>query len=456
MKSLLCTCSPCLAVFTGGTDSGVMRYLGRMASAVSVESGSHKESCLVGVVPWGGVRGRQRFVEGFEEKRKERNEAKADFIKRCLRRRSAIEHGARAPRVDRRVTAASDVRRRASSGDLSAVDDVEASLVNHEIPVRFVAADATPSQAGTEEADLEPNHTHFLLVDDGSEGKKAWGSELELRFAIEKIYCERRRVPRVMLVVQGGVGTLTSVHYAVKAHCPVVVIADSGGVASLLAHFCKTYHDEQSDHYGYGEIPQGMKLYENHRELIKEIVKIDAETGRFLLRTFESGSNVEKTLLDPFLGDVSGQLRAGFIPMRDGQKLRLAVAWNQQAVAKDIVLARRYSDADRAIAIQSAVQGRNVLLVKLLGEQLGGSGGYSDSKSSGWGLPQGKGFDYVRLPCPHQAWRVTHLHSPRCSVQLPAHLQPQSCSCPHAVSLMVHPTVLVADCLLLFARASLP
>ena len=37
---------------------------------------------------------------------------------------------------------------------------------------------------------LEPNHTHFLLVDSGKtgekDGQKAWGGEIAFRFALEK------------------------------------------------------------------------------------------------------------------------------------------------------------------------------------------------------------------------------------------------------------------------------
>jgi len=107
-----------------------------------------------------------------------------------------------------------------------------------------------------EESDLEPNHTHFLLVDSGHTGSDAWGEELELRFLIEKAYCETRGVPRVMLVVQGGIGTVKSVNRAIKDKCPIVLIADSGGAATVITQFVETYQDERSEYYGYGEIPQ--------------------------------------------------------------------------------------------------------------------------------------------------------------------------------------------------------
>ena len=57
---------------------------------------------------------------------------------------------------------------------------------------------------GPNGANLEPNHSHFLLVDNGKRANRAWGAEIELRFMIEKEYGLRRRVPRVCVVLQAA------------------------------------------------------------------------------------------------------------------------------------------------------------------------------------------------------------------------------------------------------------
>ena len=46
-------------------------------------------------------------------------------------------------------------------------------------------------------ANLEPNHTHQLLVDTGKQGRQAWGSEIRFRNELEIGYClsRRRKVP---------------------------------------------------------------------------------------------------------------------------------------------------------------------------------------------------------------------------------------------------------------------
>ena len=70
-----------------------------------------------------------------------------------------------------------------------------------------------------------------------------WGGEITFRFALEREYCRRKRVPRVLIVVQGGPNTLLSVLEALESDCPVVLVRDSGGVATLLHHFLATYRE---------------------------------------------------------------------------------------------------------------------------------------------------------------------------------------------------------------------
>ena len=107
--------------------------------------------------------------------------------------------------------------------------------------------------ADTEQSShLERHHSHFLLVDSGV--AKDWGGEITFRFALEREYCRRKRVPRVLIVVQGGPNTLLSVLEALESDCPVVLVRDSGGVATLLHHFLATYRDVSSPYHGVGAI----------------------------------------------------------------------------------------------------------------------------------------------------------------------------------------------------------
>ena len=64
-------------------------------------------------------------------------------------------------------------------------------------------------------ATLSPTVTKF-------DNNTRWGGEIPMRVMLEKLYCERRRVPRVLLVVNGGPGTLQTVRESVMGGCPVV------------------------------------------------------------------------------------------------------------------------------------------------------------------------------------------------------------------------------------------
>jgi len=92
---------------------------------------------------------------------------------------------------------------------------------------------------------LDPNHTHFVLVDNGREGEAAFGSEIDLRSALETCICTSSFgkdednnplpcPPMVLLVVGGGPNTLDTVKATLNQSRPVVVFVDSGGAAKHM------------------------------------------------------------------------------------------------------------------------------------------------------------------------------------------------------------------------------
>ncbi len=108
---------------------------------------------------------------------------------------------------------------------------------------------------------LDPNHTHFILVDDGSQSN--FGKEIEFRANFEAElrrgksldYYEKKRkgafdlnkqhitnkedtIPMILIVVQGGPNTLLTVEESLKKNVPVLVLADSKGCADLIANAC--------------------------------------------------------------------------------------------------------------------------------------------------------------------------------------------------------------------------
>ena len=84
-------------------------------------------------------------------------------------------------------------------------------------------------------AALDHNHSHFVLVENTEH--TGWGGEIEMRASVEKRLSEKLAVPVVLIVVQGGRNTLTTVTAAFRNNCPVVLVRESGGCARALADF---------------------------------------------------------------------------------------------------------------------------------------------------------------------------------------------------------------------------
>ncbi|XP_071824925.1 transient receptor potential cation channel subfamily M member-like 2 isoform X3 [Apostichopus japonicus] len=93
---------------------------------------------------------------------------------------------------------------------------------------------------------LDPNHTHFILVDNGTTGQ--FGVEINLRSKLEKEISEQKvtkesnetlNVPSVCVVVEGGPNTIRTVCEAVKNGTPSLIIGGSGRAADVLAYAFK-------------------------------------------------------------------------------------------------------------------------------------------------------------------------------------------------------------------------
>ncbi|KAL1522133.1 hypothetical protein AB1Y20_021774 [Prymnesium parvum] len=143
-------------------------------------------------------------------------------------------------------------------------------------------------------AGLEYHHSHFVLIDCGANSR--WGAEIALRDSIQEAYAEVYSIPSVLLVVQGGVGTLRTVHKAMclekhgdrgveRTPTPVVLLAGSGGAADVISR----YSDGWSSARGASSLD--LRTYEggrwaSHEEMLRQIVLADEK--HWLLNLFHS------------------------------------------------------------------------------------------------------------------------------------------------------------------------
>ena len=72
---------------------------------------------------------------------------------------------------------------------------------------------------------------------DTSEADNDWYHEVDMRGRIEQRLTDKLALPRVEIVVQGGVGTLLTVLHALKRSVPIVLVRESKGCAKALADF---------------------------------------------------------------------------------------------------------------------------------------------------------------------------------------------------------------------------
>ncbi|CAF3036069.1 unnamed protein product [Rotaria socialis] len=248
--------------------------------------------------------------------------------------------------------------------------------------------------------DLEPNHTHFLLFDDGQTNAD---TVLPLRAEIEK-YSRNINlattsegaietvIPIVMVLVEGGPSSIRTICQALESDTPVVVIKDSGRAADLVAelHACYSEGDiavtsthpsrpqtgfvkgsskdtevhailaKRTDIAGLDEVKNDLCRILNERRKLVTIFKFDSKRHRGNLEDaiLESLFNAAK-----FSGDSNEQHRRTM-------ELKLAIAWHKFGYAHKYLLTdktiSKWKEEDLSRALVDALRRGYVDFVELL------------------------------------------------------------------------------------------
>ena len=144
---------------------------------------------------------------------------------------------------------------------------------------------------------LEPNHSHFVLVEPpAGAARGTWGDEIEIRDGVQKCFQEMFNVPCVLVVVQGGFGTLRTVEKAVTdSRCPVVLLADSGGAAAALAACVARWDAHRSD--PWSEAARGKEaaaaVADMQRHFARPLTDAEKAQGLDLLQNICGGHKAE-------------------------------------------------------------------------------------------------------------------------------------------------------------------
>ena len=178
----------------------------------------------------------------------------------------------------------------------------------------------SPDQAG-----LEPNHTQFILVDN-PETDSPWGGELDVLEALQARLMEKFNAPTVLVVIQGGGGTLQTVLRALKQGMVAVVAADSGKCASAIEEYVRT-----------GEVPADWSA---HAQAFHEIKAINRKAAS--KDDLNGVFNNEWPLINLFFlrgRDHIGEtiLQAVLRQSSKEKQLEFAVSWDRVEILEDLL-----------------------------------------------------------------------------------------------------------------------
>ncbi|XP_048577809.1 transient receptor potential cation channel subfamily M member 7 isoform X2 [Nematostella vectensis] len=228
---------------------------------------------------------------------------------------------------------------------------------------------------------LDNNHSHFILVDDGTEGK--YGGEIALRASLENCISKQRIsqksqvVPVVLLVLEGGMNTIRTVLESVTRSpaVPVVIAEGSGRAADILSYAQRFIVQDKSSEV---EMTDLVDIVEHRKLLMKiETAFPEADDDKKLelyrevlqcvcnkqyitiFRVDEEGVDIDRAILRALL-------KAQHASAAD--QLSLALVWNRVDIAKSeiFVEGQKWEVEDLNSAMMDALLNNRVEFVKLL------------------------------------------------------------------------------------------
>ena len=258
-----------------------------------------------------------------------------------------------------------------------------------ELAYQHIAMNAGAREANSSVLHLSPNHSHFLMVDSGDVAK------VPTRHQIVDAYADRKGVPTVMIVIQGGCETLTSVLAAAKGGRPVVCVVGSGGAADAVYQYVFMGREASRELNGMGSIAVAQ---------LDAIRNLHLQSNRTLITPFNrlevQGSSLDRAVLNAVVTSMTVQRSSeGSMPdsQPDLQKtrslqvinflrgssnrvdpvaaaLKLAIAWDRADTVRDMIeneLRATQNQQARTIlstSLHRALERRRVGTVQLLVE----------------------------------------------------------------------------------------
>uniref|UniRef100_A0A4W6FEJ6 Transient receptor potential cation channel, subfamily M, member 2 n=1 Tax=Lates calcarifer TaxID=8187 RepID=A0A4W6FEJ6_LATCA len=227
---------------------------------------------------------------------------------------------------------------------------------------------------------LDNNHTHFLLVDDGTHGR--YGVEIELRSQLEKCISGKRignkesgvTIPVVCVVLDGGPGTLDTIYNAMLNGTPCVVLEGSGRIADVIAQVAglpvtrvtiALIHQLMKRFFGQEyETFADLKIIK-WTKMIQDIIRIPQLLTVFRVSE-DSHGDVDVAILQALLKASRTSESLGIECWK--RQLELAIAWNRVDIAETEIFTEesQWKSSDLHWAMFSALVGNRPRFVSLL------------------------------------------------------------------------------------------
>ncbi|XP_029707113.1 transient receptor potential cation channel subfamily M member 2 isoform X3 [Takifugu rubripes] len=227
---------------------------------------------------------------------------------------------------------------------------------------------------------LDNNHTHFLLVDDGTHGH--YGVEIELRTRLEKFISRKSlrhkgsnvTIPAVCVVLDGGPGTLNTIYNAMLNGTPCVVFESSGRIADVIAHVAglpvsrvtiadikklmKKFFGQEYDGFTDISIVEWTKK-------IQDIIRMTHLLSVFRVSEDNHG-DVDVAILQALLKASKTKEPFGIHCWK--RQLELAIVWNRVDIAETEIFTeeRSWKSSDLHDALFLALVGNKPQFVRLL------------------------------------------------------------------------------------------
>ncbi|XP_041858356.1 transient receptor potential cation channel subfamily M member 2 isoform X1 [Melanotaenia boesemani] len=227
---------------------------------------------------------------------------------------------------------------------------------------------------------LDNNHTHFLLVDDGTHGH--YGVEIELRSHLEKFISGKRlgnkecslTIPVVCVVLDGGPGTLNTIYNAMLNGTPCVILEGSGRIADVIAQVSglpisrvtiALIHQLMKKFFGQEyETFSDLRIIEWTKK-IQDIIRMSHLLTIFRVSE-DSQGDVDVAILQALLKASKSSETLAMDSWR--KQLELAIAWNRVDIAETEIFTEesQWKSSDLHWAMFSALVGNKPQFVSLL------------------------------------------------------------------------------------------